>query len=301
MNITSNSAAQLYINLIEHLTNNPMRLLCNNSYISHELLNINITLTPYYEDSNYITIFSYLKSRAFPITFALAELAWILTGNDNIETLQKFNKSIINYSKDGIVTGAYGNRFMLNNQIYKCIDKLNKDINTRQACIIICQSSDIDQKHIPCNIFIQFLIRNNKLNMFITSRSSDFITGFPIDLFHWQFVHILIKNSLIHKNINIGNIYYNIASLHVYEKDKCFIHYVNSEFSEHEYEHVINLTNYNYSYNWLQQKAMNNFDKCNSLVDLAELIFIFDFNIKKKLTTIKEIYKNQGLEYKPQR
>ncbi len=297
MNMTSNSAATLYKNLMLRLRENDMRLLCNNSYISHELLNVNITLTRQF---NNIKIFSHPQSRAFPITFALAELSWILSGTSSIHNLSRFNKSIINFSENGIVTGAYGNRFMLNNQIYKCIDKLNEDINTRQACIVIYQNDDIDKKHIPCNVFIQFMIRDNKLNMFITSRSSDFITGFPIDIFHWQFIHILIKNSLSHPNITLGDLYYNIASLHVYEKDKCFMLYDLNSLT-HGNEHVINFINYDYTFKQLQHKVTENFAKCNCIEDLLEYIFIFDIKIKEKFIKLRNIFKNQDKKYKPKR
>lgn len=166
-----------------------------------------------------ISIYSHKNSRVIPIEFVLAEFLWMLSKSSKVSALTPYNKIMQKYSDDGVIlNGAYGVR--MDNQISTIIDMLKQDVHSRRACISIYRNSDTgaNSLDIPCNVFIQFIIRNTTLHMIITSRSSDVITGLTIDIIHWQLLYMLVFNDLrkTYPALYKGSIQYNIASLHLY-------------------------------------------------------------------------------------
>lgn len=167
--------------------------------------------------------FSHPKHRVTPIRFVLAELLWILSGSNDAKMIAQYNKQMIHFSDDGITLyGAYGKR--LDTQIETCIHMLLDDIDTRRAVAVIYDKTDLQAKtkDIPCNVLLQFMVRNNCLDLYVVSRSSDYVTGLSIDGMHWQLLLMLVANELRHhgSNVEYGSVHYVIHSLHVYERDK---------------------------------------------------------------------------------
>ena len=169
------------------------------------------------------SIFSHKFHRVVPIRFILAEFCHILSGQSDLATIKSYSKVMGNYSDDGInLNSAYGKR--LSGQFEAILFRLGKDIYSRQACMTLFSKEDaldLEKVHIPCNVFIQALYRDNVLSSIVNSRSSDFVTGFSIDSIHWQLMLILLSNQL-HESFfpcASGNVYYCISSLHIYEKD----------------------------------------------------------------------------------
>ena len=77
-----------------------------------------------------------------------------------------------------------------------------------------------------CTNAVQYLIRNNKLNALVYMRSNDAVFGYKND-YAWQ-KYVLeqlvadLKNEWL-ETLEIGDIYWNVASLHVYERHFKFI------------------------------------------------------------------------------
>lgn len=165
-----------------------------------------------------ICFFSHPTHRVIPIRFVLAEMCAMLAGTNDIETMETYNKGIRKYTNDGVTLGAsYGEK--LSGQLEAVLDRLRRDPHSRQACCTILQKEEVvnlNLTHIPCNVFLQFLIRDNEMALIVTSRSSDFVTGFSIDTIHWQFLLNYMACSLA---VTPKTLCYNIGSLHVYEKD----------------------------------------------------------------------------------
>lgn len=185
------------------------------SQMAREMINANLDI-PVTEPG--VNFFSHPTHRVVPIRFVLAEMCAILAGRNDIAVMESYNKGIRKYSNDGITLGAsYGEK--LEGQLAAVLLKLQKDLRTRQAVCSILQKFEVVNMaltHIPCNVFLQFFVRDEKVHLIVTSRSSDFVTGFSIDTIHWQLLLMYMANSL---SLSCGNVYYNIGSLHVYEKD----------------------------------------------------------------------------------
>lgn len=171
-----------------------------------------------------VNVFSHPCHRVVPIRFVLAELAFILAGRKDLAVMMSYNRGMAKYSNDGTTLGgSYGDRLL--GQLDAIIDRLQRDPYSRQACGVIFQKMDMldaTRVHIPCNVFVQFIYRPPLISMHVTSRSSDFVTGFSIDTIHWQFLLMYLANEFPDTLAN--KLYYNIASLHIYKDDLPIIH-----------------------------------------------------------------------------
>jgi thymidylate synthase len=163
--------------------------------------------------------------RKMPIRYAIGELLWYNSNNPNWKAIEHFSKFWKNISDDGItVNSNYGycikNKFGFD-QWNMIKQLLIQDPNTRQAVIHIKEPRDIIEnptKDLNCTIALQFLIRNNKLHLITTMRSNDVWLGLPYDVFNFTCMQIQMAMEL---NIDVGNYYHNVGSLHLYERDLC--------------------------------------------------------------------------------
>jgi thymidylate synthase len=71
------------------------------------------------------------------------------------------------------------------NQIQKLvIDELIRDPTSRRAVITsLVPQIDVYKKHIPCISFLQFMIRDNKLNLTVYIRSNDMLSAWGSDAY----------------------------------------------------------------------------------------------------------------------
>lgn len=105
-----------------------------------------------------------------------------------------------------------------------CIDLLSADPDTRKAIINIhgVDNMAMNPKDTPCTLSLQFLIRNNKLNMVVNMRSNDFVIGFCNDVIQFQLIALMVYAILKFrkgmKDLKLGLYYHNAASMHIYEK-----------------------------------------------------------------------------------
>ena len=74
-----------------------------------------------------------------------------------------------------------------------------------------------DYKDIPCTCNIQFLIREEKLNMYVQMRSNDVFVGLPHDVFAFTMIQEIFAKKLGKK---LGVYKHYTTSLHLYETDE---------------------------------------------------------------------------------
>lgn len=160
------------------------------------------------------------KARALNPLFMIGEFLWIFAGRNDVEFISMFNKKMRDYSDDGVTLhGAYGSRlydFRGVNQLQYCIDKLRNDPDTRQACISIfdpARDCSIVTKDFPCNHYLKFTRRDDRLDLTVYVRSQDIILGFPYDVFHWTILQQLMSQML---GIKCGTYYHIMDSAHLY-------------------------------------------------------------------------------------
>ena len=159
-----------------------------------------------------------LKERKFAYKFNAAEKLCYVSGNGGEEILPRYAKNIVDFINpvSGKFDGAYGPRLI--KQFEYVLDLLRHDPDTRQAVINIFNYYDDlhPSKDIPCTCILQFLNRNNKLNLIVYMRSNDLLWGTPYDVSQFTFIQECFANIL---GIGLGTYTHIAGSLHIYEKD----------------------------------------------------------------------------------
>lgn len=146
--------------------------------------------------------------------FMVAEWIWYMRGRNDLAALTRFNPNMAKFSDDGrTLAGAYGPR--LESQWPYIYSMLLRDPDTRQAIASIWTPNPEPSLDIPCTLSLQFLRREDKLNLIVTMRSSDIWLGLPYDMFSFSQMQNAIAGEL---QLARGWIQFNLGSSHLYEE-----------------------------------------------------------------------------------
>lgn len=171
-------------------------------------------------------------ARRLGYKFMAAEAAWVLGGDNRVETIRPFSKEIERFSDDGLTfEGAYGPPFV--DQLSYVVRRLAGDLATRQAVCNIWRPRVMDSRDTPCTLSLQWLVRQGELHCVATMRSSDAWTGVPYDVFNFSMMSAYVSLSLHHYAAHhgdaeslpakgplpLGYLYLTAGSQHLYEKD----------------------------------------------------------------------------------
>ena len=132
-------------------------------------------------------------------------------------------------SKDGFINSNYGWCIYSKengNQYNNVKSELSHNICSRRATMIYNRPSmHIDynvngMSDFMCTNAVQYLIRDGKLHALVYMRSNDAVFGYKNDYAWQKYVLQQLVNDLNNNWMNIkeGNIYWNVASMHVYER-----------------------------------------------------------------------------------
>ena len=146
--------------------------------------------------------------------FMAAEARWILSGRSDLED-PVIKKSLFPYSDDGrFMAGAYGPEVVA--QIPYVVDALMIDRDSRQAVISIWRKNPRYSKDIPCTLSLQFLIRDGKLHVVASMRSSDLWLGWPYDVFTFTMIawSIILQ---VDPALELGTLILTAGSMHIYD------------------------------------------------------------------------------------
>lgn len=158
--------------------------------------------------------------RKLSMRYAIGEMLWYLSGNDNLSAIQNYTKAWDRMSDDGLtVNSNYGNCICKKYGFdqWKYVKQLLKDHpETRQAVIHIKAPDNKDSKDVNCTVCLQFFIRDNKLYMTTYMRSNDLWLGFPYDVFQFTCMQIRMAMEL---DVGIGTYTHIDGSLHMYKRD----------------------------------------------------------------------------------
>jgi len=154
------------------------------------------------------------------------ELAWYKSQSLNVNDIPGETPAIWKAvaTKDGYINSNYGWCIWSDenhNQYTNVLDELKKNPDSRRANMIYTRPtmhSDYNRNGMSdfmCTNNVQYLIRNGELNALVYMRSNDAVFGYKND-WAWQ-KHVL--DSLCNElNIPAGQIYWNVSSLHIYER-----------------------------------------------------------------------------------
>lgn len=162
------------------------------------------------------------EARPFNWKYFLGEMAWYLKQDRKINYINNFSsfwKTIVD--EEGNINSNYGN-LLFGEQLQWAYDSLTKDKNTRQAISFVSRPSVQYEgnKDFVCTIYLNFWIRDNKLNMKVQMRSNDIFYGLSYDAPFFAFVQQTMYLWLLdkYKELQLGTYYHFADNIHYYER-----------------------------------------------------------------------------------
>lgn len=153
----------------------------------------------------------------------LGELLWYLRGTNRLDFIEYYISRYKQYSDDEkTIFGGYGPRIFGSDedaQIFKIIEMLRLKPDSRQAVVQIFDKADLTDAHldVPCTCTLQFMVRERRLNLFVSMRSNDAYMGLPHDVFAFTMIQELVARSL---DLDLGHYKHFAGSLHLYDTDR---------------------------------------------------------------------------------
>lgn len=165
------------------------------------------------------------------ISFALAEVIWIASGDNKRDVVDFWNPKYSTYTADkgkDFYHGAYGYRLRKNfkfDQLTRAYNALKSKPQNRQTVLLYWdptidlpnQDGSPRSHDIPCNICSLLKIRDNKLEWMQVMRSNDIYRGLPYNFVQFTSLQEILAGWL---NVDVGKYTHFSDSLHIYDSDK---------------------------------------------------------------------------------
>ena len=196
-----------------------------------EIINYSYQLPPYVR-------FMCFDVRKLNPDYIKQEFLWYVRANKrdvSIRHVAKMWDGLINYP-DGTINSNYGpyifgpdgferSGFFApagGSNIQRVARELIKDPDSRRASICILNNTHLNSKtnDYPCTAYLNFLIRDNQLHMFVRMRSQDAIYGMGNDAPCFSFTHEILFTLLQkhYPDLEMGWYHHSADSFHIYEK-----------------------------------------------------------------------------------
>lgn len=153
---------------------------------------------------------------------ALGEFLWYLSKDTRLDFIDYYVPGRFQEESDDQVTvrSGYGERLQAwrgLNQLQNVVQLLQKHRTSRRATIQLFDASDITERYasIPCTCTLQFLVRDDRLHMFVAMRSNDAYLGLPHDIFSFTMLQEMIARAI---GVELGEYKHCAGSLHLYQK-----------------------------------------------------------------------------------
>ncbi|YP_009966933.1 thymidylate synthase [Salmonella phage Se-J] len=163
---------------------------------------------------------------------AIGETFWVLAGRNDLKFLSRVLPRAANFSDDGLTwRAAYGPRLYAHGQLQSVINRLRKNINTRQAYLTIYDpsldsdvglakhngSNEAKTKDMVCNLALLFAVVEGRLNLTVINRSQDVLWGMSsINFIEFSILQEVIAQVL---DVDVGQYKLFSNNLHYYNNE----------------------------------------------------------------------------------
>lgn len=164
----------------------------------------------------------FLHHRCHNVFVGLAETFWVLAGRNDVAWLQHYLRRAPDFSDDNLTwRAAYGPRL----RNWKGVDQIDsvrklllEELLTRRAVMSLYDPGQdfVPSRDIPCNNWLHWLVRDNRLHLNIGVRSNDVVWGFSgINAFEWSVLHELMAYWV---GVPVGEATFFASSFHLYDR-----------------------------------------------------------------------------------
>lgn len=167
--------------------------------------------------------FADFTDRKFNFKYFAGELAWYLKKDRDVDYIGNFSNfwSYITNPGTNEINSNYGS-LLFGEQLQWALDSLKADKNTRQAIAFLNQPKYQFEgnKDFVCTMYLNFFIRNNKLNMKVQMRSNDIFYGLTFDAPFFSFVmqHMRLWLLDTYPDLELGTYFHAADNIHFYER-----------------------------------------------------------------------------------
>ena len=167
--------------------------------------------------------FANFNKRKFNWKYFAGELAWYMRKDRDVDYIGQFSGmwSTLTNPNSNEINSNYGS-LLFNDQLQWVLDSLKADKNTRQAIAFLNQPKFQfkGNKDFVCTMYLNFFIRDNKLNMKVQMRSNDIFYGLTFDAPFFAFVHQHVRLWLLetYPDLELGTYYHCADNIHFYER-----------------------------------------------------------------------------------
>jgi thymidylate synthase len=157
--------------------------------------------------------------RKFNEDYAEYEWNWYLKGDRDateIAERAKIWKQMMVPGTSNVVSN-YGYFWNYNDQLNRTIKEIKNNKETRRAIIVHYNLDELDlyKYDTPCNVALNFYIKDDKLHLTVFARSIDLWYGFGNDQYCFAKLMEKVSNET---NYKIGQMHWHITNIHLYER-----------------------------------------------------------------------------------
>jgi thymidylate synthase len=158
-------------------------------------------------------------ARKFSEDYAKFEYDWYTSGDRDATAIAERAKIWKQMMVPGTtaVVSNYGHFWKYNDQLIRVVNELKKNKESRRAVLVHYDLGELDvyKYDTPCNLALNFYIKDDKLNITILSRSIDLYFGFGNDQYCFA---RLLEDIALKLDCEIGGMHWHITNLHIYER-----------------------------------------------------------------------------------
>jgi thymidylate synthase len=156
--------------------------------------------------------------RKLSVALAGAEALQLVGGFSDPGAMLQISQHFREFTDGGVFHAPYGPRIA--SQLPAAIEWLKIDPDTRKAHVSVWDPvQDLwtqGTRDHPCTTHMQFMIRNDALDLHVGMRANDAWRGFPNDVFQFTQLQQAIAACL---HIDLGTYYHHATSFHLYEEN----------------------------------------------------------------------------------
>jgi thymidylate synthase len=180
-----------------------------------EVENFSYELPPYARFANF-------EPRNLSLSYIKKEFLWYLRGDLYDTTICEHARIWKPLVVKGKLNSNYGHYAFVRGAFDWCSSELVHDKDSRRASIPILAIEHLrmETKDMPCTAYLNFRIRENRLNMSVRMRSQDLVFGLGNDAPAFSFIHEMLFVELLpwYPELELGSYHHVADSAHIYER-----------------------------------------------------------------------------------
>ncbi|WP_353118547.1 thymidylate synthase [Nitratidesulfovibrio sp.] len=161
-----------------------------------------------------------VPERRWSASYAVGEFCWHMSADNSLEFIKYYSEAWRAFSDNGVeISGSCYGRHIFSggnaSQWSTVKNLLRSDVNSRRAVLYFADPGyDLESaKDVPCISNMQFMVRNRKIDCFVSMRSNDLILGYCYDVY---FMTMLQEMMAVELGLDIGEYTHFVASMHAY-------------------------------------------------------------------------------------